>query len=317
MLRFLRISFPGIAILAGAAISSPSATAEPWPVECKLQLAASLPFSVERGHIRIDVLVNDVARKFIIDTGGFVSSITPKVVESQGLKTRPIGDNFSISGIGGQKAERYAVADRLTIAHLRAKDVRLVVEAGSAGGEEDGVIAPEYLRNFDLEFDFANRRLNLFRPHPCSNHAVYWTDQFTALPMDITSQGHIRVRATLDGEEFEAMVDTGSPATLIGARTAAARFDMGPPSVGMTITGSTGGTAFATLHRFHHLQLGNIVINNPPLLVSSDESAWRSDYSGLLLGIQELSKFHIYIAYRERTIYLSPIPADRSAPSAP
>src|SRR6185436_5230528 len=101
---------------------------EPWPAECKLELAASLPFSIRGGHIRVAVRINDMPRNFIIDTGGFISSVTEKVVESQGLKTYPISDNISISGIGGQKAERYAVADTLTIARLRAKDVRLTVQ---------------------------------------------------------------------------------------------------------------------------------------------------------------------------------------------
>ena len=294
-----------------------SEAGEPWPAECKLHLAASLPFSIVHGHIQVAVLVNDVPRNFMIDTGGFISSINQKIVESENLKTLAINDNLAISGIGGQKAERYAIADTLTMAHLRAKDVRLVVMPASADSGDDGVIGPDYLRNFDMEFDFKNKTLNLFRPHPCSRHAVYWTDQFTALPMDITSQGHIRVRAILDGEDFQAMVDTGSPATLIGARTATSKFNIGPPTIGVALTGSTGGSAFATLHRFHSLQLGNITINNPPLLVSSDETAWRSDYSGLLLGLQELSKFHIYIAYRERTMYLSPIVSAQNPPATP
>ena len=316
--NLLRVPFRRIAISAAfcAIALDHASAAEPWPAECKLQLAASLPFSVVHGHIRVAVLLNDVPRNFMIDTGGYISSVSDTVVESQGLKTREISDNLIITGIGGQKAERYAIADTLTIAHLRAKEVRLVVGPAAANSDEDGVIAPDYLRNFDMEFDFANKRLNLFRPHPCSDHAVYWTDRFTALPMDITPQGHIRVRAALDGEDLEAMVDTGAPATLIGTRTATSKFNIDPPTVGGTIIGSTGGSTFATLHRFHSLQLGNITINNPPLLVSSDEAAWRSDYSGLLLGLQELSKFHVYIAYRARTMYLSPIPSYQSPPPA-
>jgi predicted aspartyl protease len=301
----LRGHFVAAAVLC---LASPAGAAEPWPAQCKLELAASLPFSIKAGHIRVAVRVNDVPRNFIIDTGGLISSVTERVVESQGLKTHPISEHISITGIGGQKAERYAVADTLSFARLRAKDVHLMVQPNPDGSDEDGVIGPDYLRNFDMEFDFANQILNLFRPHPCADHTVYWTDQFTALPMDVTSQGHIRVRVTLDGEDFLAMVDTGAPATLIGARTAAAKFDIGPPAAGMTLSGVTGGSTFATLHRFHALQLGNITINNPPLLVSSDETAWRSDYSGILLGLRELSKFHLYIAYRGRTLYLSPNP---------
>ena len=32
------------------------------------------------------------------------------------------------------------------------------------------------------------RTLNLFKPHPCSEHAVYWTDDYAAVPFDVTTK---------------------------------------------------------------------------------------------------------------------------------
>ena len=53
-----------VMVLPGAAKA-----ADAWPENCKLQLAASLPFTMQNGHVRITASVNDVPRHFIIDTG--------------------------------------------------------------------------------------------------------------------------------------------------------------------------------------------------------------------------------------------------------
>jgi predicted aspartyl protease len=297
-----------VALIAATLVTNVESAwgAEPWPADCKLKLAASLPFTMEHGHILIAVQLNDKPRTFVVDTGGFLSSVSQRVVEDQSLKTHLINDNLNITGIGGQRSERYVIADTLSFGQLRAQSVRLVVSPTRAKNDIDGLIAPDYLRNFDIEFDFANQRMNLFQPHPCSDRTVYWTDHYTTLPLDITPQGHVRVRATLDGEDFEALVDTGSPATLIGARTATAKFEVTSSGEALGLSGASGGMASASLHRFHNLGLGNIIISNPTFLVSSDET-WKSDSSDLLLGLNELSKFHIFLAYRSRALYLSPI----------
>lgn len=288
--------------------------ADAWPENCKLQLAASLPFTLQNGHVRITASVNDVPRHFIIDTGGLLSTVTQKVAEEQKLKTRPIDEDIKIHGLGGGRIERYAVADTLTFAHLKANNVHLLMIADSGDGE-DGLIAPDYLRNFDLEFDFAARTLNLFRPHRCADHVVYWSSPYVVLPLDINDRGHIQVPVTLDGQEMRAFLDTGAPGTLIGARTAAAKFQIAPSDMsGIGLGGVSGGVTGAAQQLFHTLQLGGLTINNPPLLVTENESGWRSEHADILLGLHELSRLHLYIAYREKKLYLSPGPAAEAVP---
>jgi predicted aspartyl protease len=294
-------------VLFPFALTLPARADDAWPQACRLELEASLPFTLEQGHVRIEVRLDGVPRHFIVDTGGLLSGVSEAVAADQKLPTHGIRDDLDIKGIGGKRTERYAIADTLTMGKLKASDVQLLIEAATAPGE-DGVIAPDYLRNFDLEFDFAARTLNLFRPHRCEDHVVYWGGTYTVLPMHLTEQGHIQIEATLDGAALEAMVDTGAPASLIGARTVASKFDLelGPGEV--AVRGGTGGVTTASAHRFHTLTLGGLTINDPPLLVTADESAWRSDYSILLLGLRELRMFHVYIAYRARKLYLSPLP---------
>jgi predicted aspartyl protease len=297
--------FP-VCILVGVWLAlSPAQADEAWPEACKLELQASLPFTLEHGHVRIEVQLDGVPRHFIVDTGGLLSGVSEAVATEQKLPTHGVRYDLDIKGIGGKRTERYAIADTLTIGKLKASDVNLLIAETAPG--EDGVLAPDYLRNFDLEFDFAAKTLNLFRPHRCDDHVVYWGGSYTVLPIRLTEQGHIQIPVTLDGTELEAMVDTGGPGSLIGARTVAAKFDLdlGPGDVG--IGGMTGGVTTASAHRFHTLALGGLTINNPPLLVTADESAWRSDYASLLLGLRELRMFRVYIAYRAHKMYLSPL----------
>ena len=298
-------SFSLIAIGMMATLSDAHA-ADAWPEECKLQRLASLPFTIEHGHILIDVSLNGVPRHFIIDTGAVFSSVSQTVVADQKLKTYDVRDNLNIAGIGGKRTERYAVADTLTFAKLKAETVRLLIEPSIAG--EDGVVAPDYLRNFDLDFDFANNTLNLFRPHLCEGHAVYWGDSYVVLAMTVTDQGHIRVLTNLDGVELEALVDTGAPASLIGARTVEAKFDLHADNGAMAIQGASGGLTTASAHRFSTLALGGLTVKSPTMFISADEVAWRSDNSSLLLGLHELRMFHVYVAYREHKMYLSLLP---------
>lgn len=313
---FFLPSLSGLFALALTVMVLPGAAkaADAWPENCKLQLAASLPFTMQNGHVRITASVNDVPRHFIIDTGGLLSSVTQKVAEEQKLKTLPIDEDIKIRGLGGGRIKRYAVADTLTFAHLKANNVHLLMMVDRGDGE-DGLIAPDYLRNFDLEFDFAARTLNLFHPHRCADHAVYWSSPYVVLPLDINDQGHIQVPVTLDGQEMRAFLDTGAPGTLIGARTAAAKFQIAPSGMGsIGLGGASGGTTGAARQQFRTPQLGGLTINNPPLLVTENETSWRSEHADILLGLNELSRLHLYIAYREKKLYLSPGPAAEAAP---
>lgn len=311
---FFSPSLSGLFALALAVMIFPGAAkaADAWPENCKLQLAASLPFTIEHGVVHITASVNDVPRHFIVDTGGLLSTITEKVAREQKLKALRISTVHDIGGVGG-RLEHYVVADTLTFARLRANDVHLLVMPDRNDGQ-DGLIAPDYLRNFDLEFDFAAKILNLFHPHRCADHVVYWPGPYVVLPLDVTQQGHIRLPVTLDGKDLEAMLDTGSSSTVIGARTAAAKFPPAPSGSGTVAVWGVAGVTSATSRLFHTLQIGGLTINNPPLLVTEDEAAWRLERNDLVLGMRELSRLHLYIAYREKKLYLSPGPAAEAAP---
>ncbi|MDB5734292.1 MAG: hypothetical protein JWP16_1907 [Alphaproteobacteria bacterium] len=304
---FARVVFARLALSLIALSGFPeNVGAAPWPAECKLSRAASLPFRFERGHIRIEVRVNDVPRTFAIDTGGLISSVSAEVVESQKIKARPISESIDITGIGGKRAEQYAIADTLTFGHLQASNVRLMVQPPNSAAEEDGVIGPDYLRNFDIEIDYANKILNFFHPHPCAGRAVYWSVASDSTPLEITPQGHIRLDMQLDGKDIPAILDTGSPVSLIDRMSAPTdvRDDKSPGTA--TLVGATGGSTETVPYRFQGMRLGTLLIAHPTLMITPYHDAFRNDHVGMILGNKELKLFHVYIAYREGRMYFTP-----------
>ena len=301
--RNLALAGLGLILLHGRAEA-----VEPFPADCKLTLAATVPINLEKGHVEVPVTVNGRPRTFAIDTGAFTSAITKSVVAEQGIKTYAIHKGVEMQDSGHKDAELYATLDEFVIGNQKARSARMTVIEPIG---EDGLVGPEYLRNFDLDFDFAAGTLNLFRHHPCSGRAVYWTDDYFVIPMDVTDQGHIRVDVLLDGKPLRAMIDTGAAVTVIGKSIAQSDFQVDMDKVNVegagtfTLSGMSGGEQAAVPHRFAGLQLGGINIKNPVLAISTAERGVQFDYTRLVLGMPELSKLHLYIAYQERKLYFS------------
>ena len=277
--------------------------AEPFPDNCKLVRQAGLPFTPGHGRIVVAVGVNGQPMHFVVDTGGFYSTITPAAVDRLGLHPANIRSDLELSDAGGGKATHFARVDELVIGTTHARGLTFMI--GEEGQDEDGGLAPEMLRNFDLDFDMGGRTLNLFKPHPCSDHAVYWTDDYTAVPFDITEAGHIRLTVTLNGVPMRALLDTGSPSTLIGEDLAAPLHSADTPDGAMALNGTNGGVLQGTPRLFDNLVIGKFQFQQPALLVASKDSAWRSDGAQILLGLNLLQGLHFYIDYKRKTLYLS------------
>jgi predicted aspartyl protease len=293
-----------ILLLVALMLASGQAFAvEAFSDNCKLVRQAALPFLPARGHIAVAVGVDGQPLHFIVDTGGFYSAIAPAVVEQLGLHPANIRSDLEISDVGGGKVTHFARVDELTIGTTRARGITLMIDDQNKG--EDGALAPEMLRNFDLDFDMGARTLNLFKPHPCSEHAVYWTDDYAAIPFDITEAGHIRLTVTLNGVPMRALLDTGSPGTLIGEGDAAPLHSQDAPEGAMALSGGSGGTLQGTPRLFDSLVIGKFQFQQPALMIATKDSAWKSDGAQILLGLNLLQGLHFYIDYKRKTLYLS------------
>ena len=170
----------------------------------------------------------------------------------------------------------------------------------------DGTIAPDILTQYDIDFDFANAKFNLFSRDHCAGQVVYWTkDPYADIDIVVERYGHIRLPVTLDGHHFTALIDTGSWRSSLSLESAKSVFSLKDEDLKpLAHTGLKG----ARLHPFNTLSIQNITVNNPDIVLLPDSFAHLGDFDqpDMLLGIGILHQLHLYISYREKKLYVTP-----------
>lgn len=189
-----------------------------------------------------------------------------------------------------------------------------------------GTLGADLLRNYDVDIDFGAHRLNLFSQDHCPGKVVYWASANVAVvPMHVVNSGHIIVPVTLDAHQIDAVLDTGASYSMLTAEAAQDTFGLGPNSPDMIKTGDLRGPLESGVYRhtFKSLGLQGLAIENPTLLIHENlvkVSETRAASTGsripdtnesngmtdLILGLNELHHLHLYIAYREQKLYISP-----------
>lgn len=296
----------GAALLAFFSVSA--AAQSSWPDECKLHRVASFPITRQGMIFTVPVMINGIERKFLVDTGGYASSINEDVAKAMGIRLKKIIGVEHIDA-AGKVAEHWVTVDSFRLGNFEGKNFNFVAAGGSGGDSFDGVLAPDLLRNFDIEFDFANQTMNLFKPHPCAHRALYWTPAYLSLPLRITDAGHVRITVNLDGKDVDAIMDTGASLSLMAQDDAARIFDIKPeggsPANADTLVGSNGGTLVSRSHDFKTLALGEIALSHPHIRLYDGSNILRSEGTPFVLGMSELRFLHLYLAYKERELYIS------------
>jgi predicted aspartyl protease len=283
-------------VLLGLGFTAPASAQD----RCTAEPVTILPIVLLGGKVLVPVLVNDQPVLFAVDTGSNVSAISETLMSRMKLPTFPIRANTRVTGIGGVDATAYARIDSLVLGNLKASGERYMV--GPLGN--DGLLGSDYLRNFDLDFDFAANQLSLYRPRACAD-APPGTGNFSKIKMDVLRTGHVRIPVTLDGKQLWAMLDTGAPGTMITASAASANFGIkAAEDKRVTIGGATGGTTEIAPHTFSSIAIGSFSQESPILAVAADSDV-RFDQSQLLLGMTQMRGLRLYLSYRERNLYVS------------
>lgn len=299
---FVRSLLLAFAIILGR--SAAAQAVEEFPEACKLVRQASLPFVPNHGHMVVDVAVNGHPLHFMVDTGGVFSAISNEAAQAIGLHPAPIGRAFKIQDAGGAEASHYARIEYISFAKFRSENLTLMISNLPPG--EDGVLAPDLLRNFDIELDFATQTMNLFKRPRCDEHVVYWTDDFVKLPMRVTGQGHIQIPVTINGQTIKATIDTGSPYTLIGDKAAKAIIGEDKETGhALSLSGGSGGKVSGVGITPDSLIVGKFKWVSPTLISTPNRTGWQQDGSEMLLGLDILHDLHVFIDYKGERLYVS------------
>jgi predicted aspartyl protease len=311
--RILAVCFAFPALCFMPAVTSPAAVEE----TCKMQLqrVAKLEMSADAsGSVLVPMQFSGKSVPMIVDTGAIFTSVSEETVALLGLHSRKIvGTSYDYVGTtpqryvtqmwGGSLVDRVVTINNVALGAMKDDEREFyVIPAGRLPDGDGGLLAPDILRAFDLDFDFANATLSLFSQDHCEGHVVYWTnDPAARVAIKIDKYGHIVVPVQLDGKTVLAAVDTGADRSTMsweGARHLFRILDSDPKLKKIS--------AVDYHYDFDSIALEGLTIKHPDIqLISDDVSKMTGSEIALLLGRNALRQLHIYIAYKEGALYIT------------
>ncbi len=243
----------------------------------------------------------------VVDTGGVLTSLRDTTADRLGLNT--LRSAIELRVFGGAHVDRYTVANEVDLGGLKAHGMPFVIFPHDVmmGAELGGTIAPDVLTQYDVDFDFANAKFNLFSRNHCPGKVVYWTTgPYETVDIQIEPSGHITVAVELDGHSFKAIIDTGSTVSVLELGAARNSFSLADDDPSLKAMAGVGGK-HVWRYPFKTLTMQGITVNNPDIeLFSNDETHFANFNSPrMILGLSVLRQMHVYISYREHKMYLT------------
>ena len=248
------------------------------------------------GFALIPATLGTAHETMAVSTSAEISELTQSTVDRLHLKI--FQNQFGMYSASGNFSEKAAAVAPFGIGQVSTKGyvfrVALSAPAGAAG-----TIAADALRAYDVDFDFGGGKVNLVSPDHCAGKVIYWPASAVAVvPMTVTPEGRVVLPLTVDGHPLKAVLDTGSATSSI--TQAAAR------SIGVASTGA------GTEQQFQAVALDAISVTNPRISVvarltdSTNRPLDASNGADMTLGLNVLKHLHVYVAYHEQRLYITP-----------
>ncbi|HMI95053.1 MAG TPA: aspartyl protease family protein [Micropepsaceae bacterium] len=293
--------------------------------DCGLKRITSVDtLASPNGSMLVPVKIGDAQRLLLFDTGGSISGITQPAAQELGLNS--LESNIGLIGVGGAVSKRYTVLPSLTLGTVESKAVKFMILPGNTPMSRDnrvaGALAPN--PNVDLDLDFAGKKLSMFSSDHCDGQVVYWPATAVAVvPMRLAGLGHIIIPVKLDGKQMDALIDTGASDTFLNLKVAEGRFDFRTDAPDVEpLAGRLAQNPSAKIYqrRFSTLAFEGVTVTNPTLIIIPDQMTARFGETrrtgsltreadrglpDLTLGMSVLGKTHLYVAYKERKVYIT------------
>ncbi|MDE2075005.1 MAG: retropepsin-like domain-containing protein [Alphaproteobacteria bacterium] len=324
-------------LLAPFALGAPAAADGCKPLQRYTQV--QLRRSDDGNQAFVPVKMDGQDKLLLLDTGGFFSEVTPQAVKTLKLHTKQSA-GVELYNVSAEHSRDAATVPSFDLGRLHWDSIDFWISPGpdTLFGSSDtrvaGILAPNLLKAYDVDIDFGNNTFGLMSPDHCEGRVIYWQASAVAVvPIQLNSDWHIIVPVTLDGITLNAMINTGANQTTLMTQKAESAF-------GVTL-GSADTPQIGTMpdkptepvyhHRFRLLSFNGIAVSNPQIDLLPDldrpvrdtgpamgrlfAAQDAREFPDMMIGMDILKHFHLYIAYKERKLYITP--ASASAAAAP
>lgn len=288
--------------LALQAISTASAA-------CRVEQVGTAELTKERGQFELPVVINGApAISFVVDTGAEKSAIDVSLAKQLALPAN--GRRRRLTGSDGVKGRLHAdvMASHLSLAGVARVEFPLAVADLLIPDKPSvrGVIGADLLANYDVEFDFPGKRLNLYQVRNCGRGSPEfkpsWTQPYEAVPLKAGSRNLLSLPVSINGKVLELLFDTGAVRTKLTLDVAASlgvdldRMKAEAPR--SASYGISGVEKASYSQHFDKIEIGKAAYRNVELKVSD---IVVKPYAGLL-GQDFLRTRKVWVSYATRQL---------------
>jgi hypothetical protein len=224
MTNIRKILFYALAAMLCASAASAS--------ECRLKMVGTMDIITgSDGRLLVPVTVEGQKGYFRFDIGSPISAILASASNNADLKRSTIATGVRVNIDDHDLIEQ--VAPDLGLGGVTGPVVLGVTPSlDKPDPREIGVLGFDILRNFDVEFDPAHNKLNLFSQDHCPNQVIYWTHSapVAVLPIKTPGFADFSVVMQLDGKDMQTKITTDSDHALLSTRVAQDQFSLPVPA---------------------------------------------------------------------------------------
>jgi predicted aspartyl protease len=275
----------------------------------------------------VPVEIAGVKKLMLLDTGSATTVISTKTVDELGLKRRRSG--MRLYSVTGSYSDTMVTAP-FGIGVLKSGNFTFQQAPENMIADNDdyaGILGADVLSMYDVSVDFAARKLDILSQIHCDGRVVYWKERPLAIiPFERLRTGHIVLPVVLEGRTIKAFLDTGASGSTLNLIPAENQFGLKPGSADTPAAGTLNGENGSTVwrHVFKTLTIEGVTVANPEFAIIPDRMRKHFDNTELgslvsrpdeqvepdvLLGMNVLRHLHVYIAYKEKKLYITPAAA--------
>lgn len=289
---------------------------------CQLHQVGSLELKpLDSGKPSVDVVIDGKPQTLVLGLSDPFSYLVASYADAAGFRQKPMPDGVTVHIDHGEATGMIVIPD-LRIGATGGKNINFLRVEDSVVKDHPakGLLALDVLSSLDVELDFANNRMNLYAQDHCPGKVVYWAASYAALPFRTDETGHPSFRMDLDGKRVTVAFDMIPGHAHMGMLTAKRLFGLDETSPGMEAIAAEP-PEISPIHRypFKTLAVDGITIAHPQIdlfhqkaecrpFARFDDPQMQRCLAGadIRIGLEILRQLHLYFAFKEKVLYLTP-----------
>jgi len=303
----LTAALPLIVLFAGNAAAQQAACTKQLKMVDEIKMESKGP-----GPSSVPVEINGTKHNLTFATAGTATQISEDTAKELNLPIASGGD-VALFDREGRPTSNYVTVSTFTLGKLEGKDVKIPVSpAGGFGGGGGGAgkLSLNHMLPYDVDVDFGTDTLKFFDQDHCPGGVLYWQASVVGVMPITIDGGRVTVPVTIDGKELLGVIDTAASGLTIKEEVAEKILGMEANSEGKAHTGTLAlGTIGLKNTKFTVVSNGAIEVRNSPTgTIRNQVIAARIalEKPEVVIGMDLLRKLHLYMAFGEKKLYITP-----------